>query len=348
MPKKLLQFSLLLVTLILIIPAHVYASEDINKQLEQQLKSRKCNNNSAKKLYKKICHEMSVNGLYTIYDKEGREIFLFSDPANYHHEWHTTYNFYGNIQCCSRGFAGTHENTVYFYDNDQKIIYTITASESPYTAPVIRFYNTDGLIINEISLDTNGAETSRLTYTYNSHNDLLQCIDISSSTLLKTDNHYIYDDHNRIVTLQNSTSCTVYSYDERGNLVAETKKYPSSALEYKAYTYDSENRLLTDVYIDIHGKSYIKIYTYDIVGNLHSSQYYTNNNLEESYNWFYDTNGNLLSYVHYKDNILINHDEYEYEYDSDGDLIHVYKQSISKISTAPVHKLYESYIYYEE
>lgn len=342
--KKRLTTSLLLSMLVLIIPNQVYASEDINKQMAQEIENNKTTHKSTKKLHTSYKHPYT----YT-YDTEGRLLSVYMHYGSFSTLNYYTYNPNGTYHYSGAGLIyhkDHYSNCVYVYDENQKLHYILSEKQ-------ITFYNTNGLLTDIVTLDTNGNETSRVTYIYNAYGDLLKCIRIGTEIFLEKDNHYTYDQYGNMLSSKeilfedNSTKkCTITHYDLNGNILSEqhfqddietsrilytynssgylTEKTEManldsptmSTIEYTAFTYDSKNHLLSEVYIN-HAKDVdTKIYTFDDFENELSYSHYTNGILDKYHVSTYDNNNNILSSKSYEktynNDILYGYSTYYY------------------------------------
>ncbi len=195
-----------------------------------------------------------------------------------------------------------------------------------YSAPdeTIYYYDEDGRVIKEAFIANNGGDDYNYDYTYDEKGNLISEVHQYLGTYIVIENSYnpkgnlvykttkadydgylsnysqkyVYDSQNRLVEegyVENGVykKSTVYSYDERGNLLKEDSL---ENFTYE-YTYDENNRVTTMTYNNFHyGENEITKYTYDADGKLINetfSSYYEIITVTYSY----DEYGNLLETV---------------------------------------------------
>ncbi|WP_027399036.1 RHS repeat-associated core domain-containing protein [Anaerovorax odorimutans] len=244
--------------------------------------------------------------------------------------------------------SGGSYRTLYTYDTLGRLI----KEETPFTAGAASvtkyYYDKNGNLIQkqiENSLPGADAAFTKIEYTYNNQNKLVQVKSYDGSNVANEVN-YEYDTAGNMTTMVtgNGTQRTTYeydrfgylktltdplgqketySYDINGNMISKTDKNGLTT----AYTYDGLSRNLSQS-ITKEGTKQQEIKAYTLTGAI---AYVQNENLKTSYT--YDEQGKVITEVD------SNGIEKNYTYDANGNV----KTSVVKVNDAVVKTM--SYVY---
>lgn len=287
------------------------------------------------------------NGAYVTYtyDKLDRvvgECYNGVQRATY------TYAPNGNVSMVTDHTNGT--NYLYYYSSDGEVSSVRVSDTNGILKHIFRYeYDEFGRIASKqyyfsSPMKTTGVVLSQVKYFYDADGNILRIENAGENEYYSYDelgrltsnsfgsymtDSYIYTDgegynyttglvNGVTTTIGSSTSSVYYIYDERGNIVQETRS-PGGAIYY---TYDDLDQLIREDN-NVTGKTYI--YTYDNGGNITSKKVYnysraaTPSSLNASYSYGYGNSS-------WKDQ-LTSYNGYSISYDNIGNPLSYYNGS---------------------
>lgn len=191
------------------------------------------------------------------------------------------------------------------------------------------------------TFEPSGTVNSRITYEYDSNNNLIEEFYYNSDGFIGYKYTYTYDANDNLteeIYFNSDGSIRyrdTYRYDANNNLI-EAKQYGSDGtLEFRdTYSYNTLNNLKEHILYDFDGSIiFRRIYIYDSENNpIERIEYRADGGINERFEWSYDNGNNLIERILYSaDGTLLYRDTFSY--DSNDNLIEeIYYGSDGSIS----------------
>ncbi len=216
-------------------------------------------------------------------------------------------------------------------------------------------YDSSSVVDSIISIDSNGDNSERGNYTYDSNGNIVSVLNEDWDGTQWVNNWrktYSYDSNGNVISILDETwdgSQWVndwrhtYTYDSSGNRISileETWDGSQWVNDWRnTYTYDSNRNMITDLWERWYGNQWVNdkrsTYSYDFSGNMISildedwdgSQWVN----DWRYIYTYDINGNMISHLveNWYGNQWVNAWRYIYTYDINGHMISYLKENIN-------------------
>ena len=161
-----------------------------------------------------------------------------------------------------------HEVETAYYDSGN--VHTIT-HRRPYNGnnTYIYEYDEQGRLWREWDTSQKGDLVIYVEHTYDENDHLLQSRYPNTGGTVK----YVYNAQGRLAETLDDAHRIVYTYDESGNRLTETRTVSEAFNRKKEYAYDAHNRVTKETITYANNRSETTLFTYDEDGNVVSRHY---------------------------------------------------------------------------
>lgn len=216
---------------------------------------------------------MNTQTMLYSYDFDGTYQELFKihmeneDNSSIYGDYIYTYDSYGNLASIDFNSTTLTWEESWIYDEAGHLLVSHEAYSDGWYEDVQNLYDGSGKLTDRNLTSKNLPSRWKMTYEYDGEGNLIT-IDRDVGNGNRWISQYEYNENGRKIkgyrVSSSVESTTVYSYDERGNLIGlYTENTNDDAWYRRTYTYNADNKVLTDRYENSAGNLDIQTYTYN-------------------------------------------------------------------------------------
>lgn len=195
------------------------------------------------------------------------------------------------------------------YSDGGRIVKKITESysgdECVSSSTYVSFYDSNGTAFYTFSYD----QDAKISYKDE------RPVSVQYADTDKSNKTFTYDDQERLINVDSGSNRRTFGYDDQGKILSDLGTTDSNTYNY-IYSYDDRGRLIYETRYNNGEPEWETVYDYDDSGNL-ILQEFTESWYNEVHEWVYDSNGKLI-----EDNLQAYRNDHEitYSYDMEGNL----------------------------